>query len=133
MTEYLSLWDSSSFIETSTIEDCYEILKEVEGYCVFIFIHSYHHPMIQIMKISCASFNHCLYLHKTDELLSNPYNLDSGTAVAPTCHYNPVVIYEDYTSKVSTSNEVNNNKHVIKIDNENNEPPTQLRKLNKNT
>ena len=92
LTEYLSLWDSSSFIETSTIEDCSESLKDVEGDCVFIFTNSYHHPMSQLMNKSCGYFNHWIYLQKTDEVLSKPYTLDSGPSVSPTCHDGTVVL-----------------------------------------
>ena len=60
------------------------------------------------MNISCGSLNHCLYLYNTDEILLNPYTLDSGPAVAPTCHDEPVVIDEYNNSKVSTLNEDNN-------------------------
>ena len=116
----MSLWDSSSFIESSTIEDCSGSFKEVEGDCVFIFTYSYHRPMIQLMNTSCCSLNHWLYLHQTDEVLSNPYNLDSGPAVAPTCHDGPVVLYEYDNNIVSSLDEYDNNKDVRKIENENN-------------
>ena len=86
LTEYLSLWDSSSFIETSTIEYCSESLKEFEGGSVFIFTHSYHHTMRHVMNTSCGSLNHWLYLHNTDEVLSNPNTIDSGTAIATVEH-----------------------------------------------
>ena len=117
MTEYLLPWDSSSFIDISTIEDCSESLKEVGGDCVFYFTDSYHHPMNQVMSTSCSSLNHWMYLNKTYEVLSNPYTLDSGPAVAPTFHDCPVVLDEDDNNTVSTLDEDNNNKHVRKIKN----------------
>ena len=72
------------------------------------------------MNTSSGSLNNWIYLHKTDKVLSKPYTLDSGPAVAPTFQDEPVVIYEDDNSTVSTLDEDNNNKHVIKIENENN-------------
>ena len=108
MTEYFSLWDSSSFIESSTIEDCSGSFKEVEGDCVFIFTHSY---------TCCGSLNHWLYLHKIDEVISNPYTLDSGPVVAPNCHDDPVVLDEYNNNTVSTLDEYYNNNHVRKIEN----------------
>ena len=67
------------------------------------------------MNKSCGSFNHWLYLHKTDEVLSNPYTLDSVPAVAPTCNDDPVVLYEDDKNAVYALDKDNNNKHVRKI------------------
>ena len=133
LTEYLSLWYSSSLMETSTIEDCSEILKEVEVDCVFIFTQYYHHPMSQAMKKSCGYLNNCLYLHKTYELISNPYTLDGGPSVAPTFSDGHVVIYEDNNNTVSTLDEDNNKNHVRKIYNENNKLPNKHRKLKKKT
>ena len=98
-------------------------MKEVEGDCIFIFTHSY---------TCCGSLNHWLYLHKIDEVISNPYTLDSGPVVAPNCHDDPVVLDEYNNNTVSTLDEYYNNNHVRKIENENNEPPTQRSKLKKN-
>ena len=89
--------------------------------------------MRQVMNTSCGSLNHWLYLHKTNEVLSNPYTIDSVTAVATTWNDEPVVIYEDDNNTFSTLDEDNNNKHVINIENENNEPPNQRRKLKNET
>ena len=85
------------------------------------------------MNTSCGYFNHWLYPHKTYEVLSNPYTLDSGPAVAPTFHDYSVVIDKDDNNTVSTLEKYNNNKHVRNIENENYNPPTQHRKLKKNT
>ena len=73
--------------------------------------------MRQVMNTSFGSLNHWLYLHNTDEVLSNPYTIDSGTAIATTCHDETVVLYEDDKNTVSTSGEDNNNKHLRKIEN----------------
>ena len=46
--------------------------------------------------------------------------------------FNPMLVLdEDDNNTVSTLDEYNNSKHVRKIGDENNEPPTQLRKLKK--
>ena len=43
--------------------------------------------------------------------------IDSGPVAAPNCHGDPVVLDEYYNNTVSTLDEDNNNKHVIKIEN----------------
>ena len=85
------------------------------------------------MNTSCGYFNHWLYPHKTYEVLSKPYTLDSGPAVAPNCNDGPVVLDEYDNNKVYTLDEGNNKKHMRNIENENNEPPTKSRKLKNNT
>ena len=80
--------------------------------------------MSQVMNTSCGSLNHWVYLHNTDEVLSNLYTIDSEPEVAPTCNDDPVVLDEDDNNTVYTLHENNNNKHVIKIENENNYHPT---------
>ena len=78
--------------------------------------------MSQVMNTSCGYLNHWLYIHKIDEVLSNPYTLDSGLELAPTCHDEPVVLDEDDNNTVYKLDEYNNNKHVRKILNENKKP-----------
>ena len=88
--------------------------------------------MIQVMDTSFGYLNHLLYLHDKDELLPNSNSLDSGPAVANTCHTDPFVLDEYDNNTVSTLDEDKNNKNVRKIENENNERHTQIRKLKKN-
>ena len=89
--------------------------------------------MIQVMDTSFGYLNHLLYLHDKDELLPNSNSLDSGPAVANTCYTDPFVLDEYDNNTVSTLEKYDNNKHVRNIENENYKPPTQHRKLKKNT
>ena len=85
------------------------------------------------MNTRCGSLNHWMYLHNTDEVLSNPYTIDSVTSVSLTCNGDPVLLDEDDNNTFSTLDEDNNNKHAINTENENNEPPNQRRKLKNKT